>query len=219
MSDLERIRNLARDVDVTAICDADKTTRVVHGIRPRSHNRWACGPAYTVRCRDDFFGVVEAIESANPGDVVVVDGGGREIAYAGELFARAAQTRGLAAIVVDGGYRDMTYVSTCNLPVYSRHVTPMAGGTNKLGELQVPITCGGVTVSPGDIFIADTEGIVVLAPGRAMEVLRAARDIKTAEAAAIAKIEQGKSLVHCLNVTAHRENLASGKPSRLAFTD
>ena len=219
MSDLERIRNLARDVDVTAVCDADKTTRVMHGIRPRSHNRWACGTAYTVRCRDDFFGVVEAIESADAGDIVVVDGGGREIAYAGELFARAAQSRGLGGIIVDGGYRDIGYVSTCHLPVFSRHVTPMAGGTNKLGELQIAITCGGVTVSPGDIVLADTEGIIVLSPTRAMDVLRAARDIKAAEAAAISKIDQGKSLVHCLNVATHRENLASGKPSKLTFTD
>ncbi|WP_394822024.1 RraA family protein [Pendulispora albinea] len=218
MIDLELIRKLARDVDVTAICDADKTTRVLLGIQPRSKNRWMCGPAFTVRCRDDFFGVVQAIEGAKPGDVVVVDGGGKEIAYAGELFARAAQSRGLGGIVVDGGYRDVGYVAGCDLPVYSRYVVPMAGGTNKLGELQIPVTCGGVTVSPGDVVLADAEGMIVLAPERAVELLRSARAIKDAEAAAIATIDRGGSLTHCLNVTAHYENLAGGKPSRLAFT-
>ena len=217
MSDLDRIRKLARDVDTTAICDADKTTRVIVGLHARSRNRWACGPVYTVRCRHDFFGVALAIEAASAGDIVVVDGAGEEVAYAGELFARAALSRGLGGIIVDGGYRDIGYIATCDLPVFSRYVTPMAGGTNKLGELQAPITCGGVSISPGDILLADAEGIVVLAPERAIDVLLAAREIKNAEASAITKISQGSSLTHCLNIGAHRENLASGKPSRLAF--
>ncbi|WP_405161484.1 RraA family protein [Nocardia sp. NBC_01499] len=75
-----------------------------------------------------------------PGAVTVVDGGSEEIAYAGELIARGALARGLGGIVVDGGYRDITYVRNCELPIYSRFVTPMAGTTTELGELQIPIT-------------------------------------------------------------------------------
>jgi len=217
MTDLNRILELVRSVDTTAVCDADKTTRVVTGLHLRSRGGFVCGPAYTVRCRDDFFGAVLAIEAAKPGEVVVVDGGAREVAYAGELFARTALNRKLGGIVVDGGYRDIGYVSGCDLPVWSRYITPMAGTTSKLGEREVPVTCGGVTISPGDIVVGDIEGMVVLSPERAVEVLLAARDIKNAEAAALARIDQGSTLSQCLNVAEHRENLAQGRPSRLAF--
>ena len=117
-----------------------------------------------------------------PGDVIVVDGGGRETALAGELFARAALNRGLAGIVVDGGYRDLAYVARCALPVYSRHVTPMAGSTVRSATLNEPVSCGGVRVSAGDIVIADIDGIVVLDPALAAAQLRAAAQVKATEA-------------------------------------
>ncbi|OLB75433.1 MAG: hypothetical protein AUI14_20990, partial [Actinobacteria bacterium 13_2_20CM_2_71_6] len=165
MTDLARIRQLAANVDTTAICDADKDTRVVSpALRCRSAHPALCGPALTVRCREDFFGVVQAIEEATPGQVLVVDGGGRRTALAGELLTRAAMTRGLAGIIVDGGYRDMSYVATSTLPVYSRYVTPMAGTTNRPGVLNQPVGCGGVLVSPGDIVIADVEAATSSSP-------------------------------------------------------
>jgi RraA family protein len=180
------IAEIFLNVDTTAICDADKTTRVLDsGIRPRSANLRIAGPAFTVRCRDDFLPVLRAIEAAAEGDVIVVDGGGREIALAGELFARGALVRRLGGIIVDGGYRDMAYVSTCPLPVYSRFVTPLAGTTVKLGELNVPVTCGGVTVNPGDLVLADVEGVIVLDPARAQALLETAGKIKELEARAI----------------------------------
>src|SRR3954462_10045083 len=99
-------RVLAAKADTSAICDVDRTVRVMSpDLRCRSGNPVLCGPAVTVRCRDDFLGVVQAIEASTPGDVLIVDGGGRPTALAGELFARAALARGLAGLVVDGGYR------------------------------------------------------------------------------------------------------------------
>lgn len=219
MTDLANIRTLALEVDTTAICDADKATRVMSGaIRCRSSNPRMCGPAFTVRCRGDLFGVARAIEQAAPGDVVIVDGGGGEIAFAGELFARAAQVRGLAGIIVDGGYRDLGYVASCDLPVFSRHVSPMAGTASRLGDLQIPIACGGVSVSPGDIVIADAEGIVAIDPDRVLRVLESACEIKATEARAVAMIDAGRTLVDCLNLGEHQELLAAGEASTLRFT-
>ena len=217
--DLAEVREYLANVDTTAICDADKGARVVSpAIRCRSRQPRVCGPAFTVRCRDDFFAVLRAVELASPGDVIVVDGGDGTAALGGELFARAAMVRGLAGIVVDGGYRDIGYVASCMLPVYSRHVTPMAGTTNELGELQVPITCGGVPVLPGDLVIADIEGVVVLDPATAADVLAAAAQVKATESRAIARLEQGGSLVGCLNVIEHSERLEQGEPTSLRFT-
>lgn len=205
-------------VDTTAICDADKAIRVLDSaIRPRSAATRILGPAFTVRCRGDFFGVLRAIEAADPGDVIVVDGGGEQIAFAGELFARGALVRGLAGIIVDGGYRDIGYVRDCSLPIYSRFVTPMAGTTSALGELQIPVNCGGVRVEPGELVMADDEGVIVVPAERAEELLDAAAAIKAAEAAVVARLDAGATLSDGLTVAAHAEALRNGVPSSLQF--
>jgi RraA family protein len=209
-----------RAVDTTAICDTDKTTRVLDSaIQARSAQRRVFGPAFTVRCRDDFLGVLRAIETASPGDVIVVDGGAREIALGGELFARGALVRGLGGIIVDGGYRDVAYVSSCPLPVYSRFVTPLAGTTTKLGELQVPITCGGVVVRPGDMILADDEGIIVVDPDRVATLLDAATAIKGSESRVIDKLDAGATLSTALNLPEHVEALRRGESSALTFRE
>ncbi len=219
MVDLSLIRRQLEDVDTTAICDVAKETRVMSAsIRCRSRNPRLCGPAFTVRCRDDFLGVLRAIELAAPGEIIIVDGGRTELALAGELFARAALVRGLGGIIIDGGYRDLGYVHTSDLPIYSRFVTPMAGTTTKLGELQTPVTCGGVTVAPGDLVIADLEGLIVLDPSTAADLIDAAASVKANEARIIERLDQGATLTDCLNLTEHVEHLTQGKPTNLRFT-
>ena len=171
-----------------------------------------------MRCRDDFFGVVQAIEQAGPGDVLVVDGAGREAALAGELFARVALAKQLAGIVIDGGYRDLRFITTCQLPVYSRHVTPKAGTATRLAALGETVTCGGVAVHPRDIIIADHDGIVVLDPGTAVARLTAAAEVMATEARVVERLAAGATLGDCLNLAAHADRLARGEPSRLRFT-
>ncbi|RJQ79242.1 RraA family protein [Pseudonocardiaceae bacterium YIM PH 21723] len=208
-----------RGVDTTGICDADKTVRVLHSaLRLRSARADIAAPAFTVRCAGDLFPVARAIDAAEPGEVLVVDGEAREIAYAGEIFAKAALDKGLAGIVVDGGYRDMGYVTSCELPVYSRFVTPMAGTANRLGELQVPVTCGGVTVSPGEVLIADREGMIVLDPARVDPLIARAREIKDVEDRVLAALDSGSSLADCVNLAEHTAAMERGEASALRFT-
>ncbi|MFE9319511.1 RraA family protein [Nocardia sp. NPDC052278] len=207
-----------RVVDTTAICDADKSIRVLDSaIRLRSAEPRILGPAFTVRCRGDFLAVLRAVETAAPGDVIVVDGGGAEIALAGELFARGALVRNLGGIIVDGGYRDIAYIRGCALPVYSRFVTPMAGTTAQLGELQIPVTCGGVEVSPGDLILADEEGVIVVEPDRIDWLLDAAAAVKDAEAELVALLDAGSTLSDGLNLAEHTAALNRGEPSTLRF--
>lgn len=217
--DLATVRRLAAEVDTTALCDAAGDIRVMSpALRCRSANPVLCGRALTVRCRDDFFGVIQALEQAEAGDVLVVDGGGRETALAGELFARVALAKDLAGIIVDGGYRDLRFVATCRLPVYSRHVTPRAGTTTRPAAPAETVSCGGVPVHPGDIVIADHNGIVVLDPARAVTQLTAAAEVMATEARVVERLAAGATLADCLNVTEHAGRLARGEPSRLRFT-
>lgn len=217
--DLEAIRRLAATVDTTALCDVAKNTRVMSpALRCRSRNPMLCGPAVTVRCRHDFLGVVQALEQAAPGDVLVVDGGGHQTALAGELFARAALAKGLAGIVVDGGYRDLRFVSSCDLPVYSRHVTPMAGTTTRLATVGESVSCGGVRVDAGDIVVADHDGIVVLDPATALASLTAGAELMATEARVAERLAGGAALGDCVNLAAHTGRLARGEPSTLRFT-
>jgi 4-hydroxy-4-methyl-2-oxoglutarate aldolase len=108
-------------------------------------------------------------------------------------------------------------VSTCELPVYSRFVTPLAGTAVKLGELGIPVTCGGVTVNPGDLILADVEGVIVIDPARAHDLLRSAASVKRAEGKVVEGLDAGSTLSDELNLAEHVDTLRRGEPSSLRF--
>jgi regulator of RNase E activity RraA len=145
----------------------------------------------------------------------VVDGGAREIALGGEMFVRGALARSLGGIVVDAGYRDLGFVAGCELPVYSRFVTPLAGTAVKLGELQIPVTCGGITVNPGDLVLADGEGLIVVDPERIDALLESALAIKTAENRVVELLDGGGTLSDAFNVADHVGAIGRGESSTL----
>ena len=120
------------------------------GIRPVVSGTKLIGRALTVKCRDDFLTVVEALKTAEPDDVLVIDAAGRRRAVAGELFSTEAKRRKLAGIIIDGTCRDVAGLRRLGFPVYSRAIHPMAGTAAKIFEMQIPIICGGVEVRPGE---------------------------------------------------------------------
>ncbi|HEV8676954.1 MAG TPA: RraA family protein [Methylomirabilota bacterium] len=133
------------------------------------------GPAYPVRCPPgDNLMVHAAIYRAAPGAVIVVEAGDTAFAIAGGNVCRVAQKRGVAAFVVDGVIRDVAEARENQFPVFARGVSPIPGTKDAVGILNGPIRCGGVAVGPGDIVVADEEGIVVVPADRAEAVLRAA---------------------------------------------
>ena len=142
------------------------------------------GPAYPVRNEPgDNLMLHIAIHRAPAGSIIVCQAGDHDYAQAGGNVCAWAQKRGVAGIVVDGAIRDVGESRENGFPLFGRGVIPIPARRGKKGVLNGPITCGGVPVAPGDIVIADEEGIVVLPAASADEILRAA-EAKAAKDAA-----------------------------------
>jgi 4-hydroxy-4-methyl-2-oxoglutarate aldolase len=162
----------------TALADVLTRDRVMdYGIRPLwTPTPRIAGPSYPVRCgRGDNLMLHAAIHRAPAGSVVVVEAGDFDYAVAGGNVCAWAQRRGVLGFVVDGVIRDLAEVRGRGFPVFARGVVPIPGDKRKSGVLNGPIVCGGVHVAPGDIVVADEEGVVVVDRDGAAAVLRAAQ--------------------------------------------
>lgn len=142
------------------------------------------GTAVTVRAPmgDNLF-FHKALDVAQPGDVIVVDGGSAmNRSLAGEIMFTYAWKKGIAGIVVDGCVRDFDGIEKVGIPIYAKGVTPQGPYKNGPGEINFPIACGGQVVNPGDIIVGDADGIVVINPEDAEEILELAKhklDVET----------------------------------------
>ena len=142
------------------------------------------GPAYTVRCaKNDNLMLHAAIYRAEPGSVIVVESGDLEYALAGGNVCAIAHRRGVAGFVLDGLVRDIGEVRELGFPVYGRGVIPKPGGKSRAVPLGKPVTCGGVIVQPGDMIVADEDGVAVVPGARTEAVLADARARLAKEAA------------------------------------
>ena len=143
------------------------------------------GPAYPVACpAGDNLMLHVAIHRAPAGAVIVCAAGDANWAMAGGNVCAYAQQRGIAGLVVDGLIRDLAETRERRFPVFARGVIPIPGVRKTAGLIAVPVVCGGVTVAPGDVVVADEEGVVVLPRGRAEAILarateRADKDART----------------------------------------
>lgn len=138
------------------------------------------GTALTVRTAPGVNLLVHAaLDVAQPGDVLVVDGGGDlSRAIAGELMAARALILGVQGFVIHGAVRDAAGFRRRAFPVYARGTTPAGPYKESPGEVNVAIGCGGVVVHPGDIVVGDEDGVAMVPRGPAVEVARAQHENK-----------------------------------------
>jgi len=152
------------------------------------------GRAFTVKAYPGgILTVHKALFEACRGDVLVVDGEGDSGAGAlmGEIMALECQVKGFAGAVIDGAVRDVPGLVEQGFPVFARAATPRVGTNRRLGQTQVPVSCGGVVVRPGDLVMGDDNGVVVIPRDREEGLAEALEALWVKEEGLIQGIKEG----------------------------
>jgi len=160
------------------------------------------GRAVTIReitgQRGDFtseeFRVGHMIDAAGPGDILVIDNGGRCVSTFGGLATLAAKLKGIGGLVADGGVRDREEMLEHKFPVFARHMTPLTGRSRlAITGINESISCGGVRVRPGDAIVADGSGVVCVPAEHAEKVAELAEQYSHDDELAAAELAKGLS--------------------------
>jgi 4-hydroxy-4-methyl-2-oxoglutarate aldolase len=173
-----------------------------HDIKPRINDRRMVGPAVTVLEEPTTETLppthaLEAIDASPPGSVIVISiGGEKDVAVWGGLMTAGAVANKLAGAVLDGGVRDLAEIKRdYDLPVFSRSVSPGTTlGRFRTVAANVPVTVGDILVNPGDIIVADLDGVVVVPQEHVEAVLARAQEIERKELEQARLIRESGSL-------------------------
>jgi len=174
---------------VSDACDRLGLPGAVLGIAPMSPPAKIAGRAVTVKLveangrQSTRHLCTAAIEAAAAGDVIVVENPRLDAAGWGGILSAAAKTKGVAGVVVDGAARDVDESRELDFPVFARAAVPRTARGRIIEEaFNVPVRVGDLTVSPGDLVLADGSGVVFVEAARAAEVLESAENIAAREA-------------------------------------
>ncbi|SRR5690554_5653988 len=162
-------------------------------LRPMHAGGVLAGAALTVKTRPgDNLMVHKALAMAQPGDVIVVDAGGDLTnAIIGGLMAATAQRKGVAGIIIHGAIRDSGEIAESNFPVYAAGVTHRGPYKDGPGEINVPVSFGGMVIQPGDLILADEDGCLSIPKEDVEQIYEAAVAKNQAEARTMEAIVNG----------------------------
>jgi 3-hexulose-6-phosphate synthase/6-phospho-3-hexuloisomerase len=193
-STAEQLRETLVKVSTANISDGAHRAPCMEGIRPVGPGLKMVGQAVTVRTfPGDWSKPVQAADHAAPGDVIVVDACGRGPAVWGELATHSAMQRKLSGIVIDGAIRDSAEIRALGFAAFSRLILSNAGEPAGRGEINIPVTVGGIRVEPGDWIVGDDDGVMVLPKARAVEMANYAMDCLEKENRVRQEIDGGRT--------------------------
>ena len=185
-----------REIPVAALSDNMHRNIGSTGLHPyhRPTARTMAGTAVTARSRGgDNLTYLRALEFCRPGDVLVIDAGGDlNNAVVGGILSFYAAHIGTVGVVIDGAIRDVAEVRAREFPVYARGVTHRGPYKDGPGEINVPVSVGGMVVNPGDIVVGDQDGLMAFAPDEAKLLIEKARAHLATEAETIHAMKEGR---------------------------
>ena len=191
---LEELRDAFMKVSTPNLSDAMHRKNAIGDLIKLGGGKIA-GRAVTVKTMDgDWAKAVEAIDYANPGEVIVIDAGDGNTAVWGELATWSCKVKGIEGVVIFGAARDVDEIKKMDYPVFARHIVPNAGEPKGFGEINVELTINGVRIRPGDWIIGDESGIVVVPKEEAVEIANRAIDVMEHENRIREEIKRGNTL-------------------------
>lgn len=191
----EELLKAYKKLDVSTIYEAQGKQGILSPkLKPILSNTMIVGPAVTVICpAGDNLMIHAAIEVCKPGDILIITTEGEGLAgMIGELIVTALMKKGVQGVIMDSGIRDVRQIRDLGFPIWTREV--LSQGTNKIkgGWVNAPAICGGVSIAPGDVVMADDDGIVVVKKEDLESTLELSMARLAKEAGTIEKIESGQ---------------------------